>query len=53
MKENQIATDDLYAFALPQLDKIQRPANVHYTADGYKELAKAVVESIEKALPKK
>jgi acyl-CoA thioesterase-1 len=53
MKENQIPTDDLYAFALPQLDKIQRPANVHYTGEGYKKLAEAVVTSIEKELPKK
>jgi acyl-CoA thioesterase-1 len=51
MSENHIVTDDLYAFALPRLDKIQRPANVHYTNEGYKELSKAVVASIEKELP--
>ncbi|MCX6906429.1 MAG: SGNH/GDSL hydrolase family protein [Verrucomicrobia bacterium] len=52
MAENGIAMDDLYAFALPQLPTIQRPANVHFTEDGSKVLAKQVVASIEAALPK-
>jgi acyl-CoA thioesterase-1 len=50
MEENKIVTDDLYTFALPQLSKIQLPLNVHYTTEGYQELAKAVAASIEKAV---
>lgn len=50
MDENAIAIDDLYAVALPQLDKIQRPANVHFTAEGSAVLAKQVAASILKEL---
>jgi acyl-CoA thioesterase-1 len=50
MDEQGIAIDDLYAFALPQLAKIQLPNNVHFSADGSKVLARQVAESIEKAL---
>ena len=35
MEENGVAIDDLYAFAAPQIEKIQLPANVHYNKDGY------------------
>ena len=45
-----VLTDDLYAFALPQLAKIQRPANVHFTAEGSNALAEQVAASILKAL---
>lgn len=48
--EAGIATDDLYAFALPQLAKIQLPNNVHFSPAGSKVLARQVAESIEKAL---
>ena len=50
MNENQITTDDLYSFALPQLAKIQRPENVHFTSAGSDALAKQVAASIESAL---
>ena len=50
MEENQIVTDDLYSFALPQLSKIQRPENVHFTPAGSDALAKQVAASIESAL---
>jgi len=50
MGEHGIAVDDLYGFALPRLDQIQRPANVHYTAEGYEALARQVAESIESVL---
>ena len=53
MEENGIPTDDLYGFALPQLSKIQRPENVHYTKEGYEALAGKVAASIEVALPKR
>lgn len=50
MKETGVAIDDLYAFAAPQLEKIQLPANVHYSKDGYDVLAGQVAKSIEAAL---
>jgi len=53
MDEQQIEIDDLYNFALPQLSKIQRPANVHFTDEGSAVLAKKVTASIESVLAKK
>ena len=53
MDEQRIEIDDLYSFALPQLSKIQRPANVHFTDEGSEVLAKKVAASIESMLPKK
>ena len=50
MEENQIVTDDLYRFVLPQLSKIQRPENVHFTSEGSDALAQQVATSIESAL---
>ncbi len=50
MEEKDIAIDDLYAFALPKLEKIQRPANVHFTPEGSKVLAEQVAESVVDAL---
>ncbi len=46
MDEQGVAIDNLYAFALPQLSKIQRPNNVHFSPDGSKVLARQVTESI-------
>ena len=53
MEENKIITNDLYAFALPQLSRIQRPENVHYSEGGYGVLAEKVAASIETMLPKR
>ena len=50
MDEQGLAIDDLYAFALPQLAKIQLPNNVHFSPEGSKVLARQVAESIEKAI---
>jgi acyl-CoA thioesterase-1 len=50
MQEHSIAIDDLYEFALPQLDVIQRPENVHFTPRGSEVLARQVAESIRQAL---
>lgn len=50
MDENGIAIDDLYAFALPRLKEIQRPANVHFTPEGSAVLAGQVSSSILTAL---
>ncbi len=50
MGENGVAIDDLYAFALPRLGEIQRPANVHFTAEGSKQLAEQVVKHVRAVL---
>ena len=52
MDEHKIAIDDQYAFALKQLDKIQRPANVHFSPEGSRALAGQAVAAIKKALGK-
>ena len=53
MDEMKVPTDDLYEFALPQLDKIQLTKNVHFSPGGSEVLAQQVVKSIEQHLPKK
>ena len=53
MEENGIAINDLYAFAEPQITKIQRPKNVHYTEAGYKVLAGQVTKAVAAVLPVK
>ena len=50
MAENGIAIDDQYAFAIGRLEKIQRPADVHFTAEGSKQLAEQAVVAINAAL---
>jgi lysophospholipase L1-like esterase len=50
MAENNIAVDDLYGFAGPKLKEIQQPANVHFTPQGYRVLARQVAASIASAL---
>jgi hypothetical protein len=50
MTENGIQINDLYAFALPKLKELQRPANVHFSPEGSKALAKQVADVIGKAL---
>jgi len=50
MDEEGVVTNDLYTFANQQLDKIQRPNNVHFTSEGSKVLAQQVAESIVAAL---
>lgn len=50
MRENQIAINDLHALASPQLDQIQRPENVHFTAQGSQILANQVAQAIRTAL---
>src|SRR5579885_327776 len=52
MDENSIAIDDLYSFAFPRLETIQQPSNVHFTEEGYRELAQQVAASITAALDK-
>lgn len=50
MKHHGVAIDDLYTFALPQLEKIQKPKNVHFTDEGSEILAKEVAGHILTAL---
>ncbi len=50
MQKHEIAIDDLYRFAVPQLSDIQRPVNVHFTPEGSKALGDKVTESIRSAL---
>jgi len=52
MVENSIPIDDLYAYALPKLEQIQRPKNCHFTAEGSKVLAQQVAAAIEAELNK-
>ena len=51
MQELGVAIDDLHAFVAPRQAQIQRPKNVHFTDDGYGQLAEVVVASIGQALP--
>jgi lysophospholipase L1-like esterase len=44
------AVNDLYAFALPKLSEIQTPSNVHFTTEGYEQLAGKVAEAITLSL---
>ena len=50
MQEHGIPTDDQYAFALSRLEEIQRPANVHFTEEGSRQLAAQAVAAIQQAL---
>ena len=50
MMEHGVPINDLYAFALPQVDTIRKPLNVHYTPKGNKVLARQVAQCIEQAL---
>lgn len=52
MRRHHIPVNDLYAFALPRLDSIQRPHDVHFTEEGSQLLAQEVAESIRQALKK-
>jgi acyl-CoA thioesterase-1 len=52
MADNGIPIDDLHNFALLRLSAIQRPDNVHFTAEGSKVLAQQVAASIAEVLRK-
>lgn len=52
MSRNGIQINDLYMFALPQLEQIQRPRNVHFTEAGSRVLAEEVARHIREALKK-
>ena len=50
MTANGVAVNDLYAFALPRLKEIQRPANVHFTEAGSEALGAQVAAAIRAEL---
>jgi hypothetical protein len=52
MKRHGVAINDLNAFVHQRQEKIQLPKNVHFTAEGYRELAGQVATEIKKALAK-
>ncbi|HEX4150476.1 MAG TPA: SGNH/GDSL hydrolase family protein [Pirellulales bacterium] len=52
MQDNGVAIDDLYSVALPVMETVGRPNDVHFAPAGYELLAKAVAASIEAQLPK-
>lgn len=53
MQANNIQVNDLYAFCLPQLDKLQLAKNVHFKPEGSAALAKEVAQKITDALEKR
>ena len=50
MKTHGVRVNDLFAFCEPQLEKLQLPRNVHFTAAGSKALAEQVAKVIEEEL---
>lgn len=46
MGEFEVEVDDLYAFALPRMDALMRPVNVHFTPEGSAALGDEVARSI-------
>jgi hypothetical protein len=53
MQEAGVVVNDLWAYAMPQLDRIQEPGNPHFTAKGSAVLAGRIAETITKALEEK
>lgn len=52
MKKYEVTVNDLHGFALPRLEEIQQPNNVHFSPAGSKALAEEVKRHIEQALSK-
>lgn len=50
MEDEKVPINDLYAYAMPRLKKIQQPVNVHFTASGSAVLAERVAAAITAAL---
>jgi acyl-CoA thioesterase-1 len=53
MKAHGIAVNDLYGFAKPRLETIQRPKDVHFTPEGSKALAEQVAAHVLAAIKKR
>lgn len=52
MKQEGVEVNDLHAFAAPQMAKLGKPADVHYTAQGSRALAEVVAQRVAAELPK-
>ena len=52
MKKHNIPTHDLYTISKKRMKELMRPANVHYTPEGSRVLAKEVARVIVEALKK-
>ncbi len=52
MIQHDIMINELHRYISPTLEQHQRPANVHFTPEGSKHLAKNVAKHINKALNK-
>ena len=50
MAHHGVRVNDLHAAILPRLDDLQRPANVHFTEEGYAFLAEQVAGAIREVL---
>ncbi|HEY0863970.1 MAG TPA: SGNH/GDSL hydrolase family protein [Lacunisphaera sp.] len=50
MEEEAIPLNDLYALALPRVEELQLPSDVHFSDNGYRALGTAVAESIRAQL---
>jgi acyl-CoA thioesterase-1 len=50
MRENGVTINDLFTWAQRDLARIQKPRDVHFTAEGSAHLARRVAESIRGAL---
>lgn len=50
MAEEGVAIDDLYAVVAADMEKLRRPKDLHFNAEGYKRLGKAVAASVENTL---
>jgi acyl-CoA thioesterase-1 len=53
MKENGVIINDLHAWAAKEIAAIQKPADVHFTAEGSAHLARQVAQAIAAALPRR
>lgn len=53
MRDHGVAVNDLCAFVRPKLGTLQKPKNVHFTAEGSKALAGEVARHISEALSHK
>ncbi len=50
MRRHGVSINDLFAFAKPRLKEMQRPADVHFTRDGSRQLAEVVARHIRWAI---
>jgi len=52
MREFGVPVNDLYSFVLPRLAELQRPVNVHFTAEGSEALGAEVAGAVRAAAPR-